>query len=96
MREVDPGTISETPNTIQVSAEQISNITDDKIAETFAKNTNVALTGNVTNLSEIIARLETLTDVKTLDLSQITGISELRLDNTKLDSFCEHEESQSL
>ncbi len=96
MREVDPGTISETPNTIQVSAEQISNITDDKIAETFANNTNVALTGNVTNLSEIIARLETLTDVKTLDLSQITGISELRLDNTKLDSFCEHEESQSL
>lgn len=54
------------------------------------------LTGNVTNLSEIIARLETLMDVKTLDLSQITGISELRLDNTKLDSFCEHEESQSL
>ena len=96
MREVDPGTISETPNTIQVSAEQISNIIDDKIAETFANNTNVALTGNVTNLSEIIARLETLTDVKTLDLSQITGISELRLDNTKLDSFCEHEESQSL
>ena len=81
------GAGSGTPSAVQVSAEQISNMTDEEIAETIGNNTEVTLTGNVENLSETIARLETLTNVKTLDLSQVTGVSELKLGQTTLESI---------
>ena len=42
-------------------------------------------TGNIENLSETLARLETLTEVKTLDLLQVTGVSELKLKQTTLE-----------
>ena len=81
------GTGSETPSAVEVPAEKISNMTDDEITETIGNNTEVELTGNVENLSETIARLETLTDVKTLDLSQVKGGSELKLEQTTLESI---------
>ena len=81
------GTGSGTQNAVQVPAEEISNMTDEEIAETIGNNTEISLTGDVENLSETIERLETLTDVKTLDLSQVTGVSELKLENTQLESI---------
>ena len=81
------GTGSETPNAVQVPAEEIANMTDEEITETIGNNTEVTLTGNVENLSETITKLETLTDVKTLDLSEVTGVSELKLEETTLESI---------
>lgn len=45
------------------------------------------MTGDVSNLSEVIARLESLTGITTLDLSQVTGVTELRLENTTIESI---------
>ena len=81
------GTGSVTPDYVEVPAGEIHEMTDEEITETFADTTNIVLTGEVTNITEIIARLESLTDVKTLDLSLITGISELKLENTTLESI---------
>ena len=81
------GTGSGTSDSVQVPAEEIPNMTDEEIAETIGNKTEVTLTGNVENLSETIKRIETLTDVKTLDLSQVTGVSELKLENTTLESI---------
>lgn len=81
------GTGSVTPDYVEVPAGEIHEMTDEEITETFADTTNIVLTGEVTNITETIARLESLTDVKTLDLSLITGISELKLENTTLESI---------
>lgn len=81
------GTGLVTPDYVEVPAGEIHEMTDEEIAETFADTTNIVLTGEVTNITETIARLESLTDVKTLDLSLITGISELKLENTTLESI---------
>lgn len=78
---------SEMPNAAQVPAKEIANMTDNEIAETIGNNTEVALTGNVENLSKTIVKLETLMGVKMLDLLQIIGVSELKLDQTTLENI---------
>ena len=72
---------------IQISVEEISNMTDEEITRMFIGKTNIELTGNITNLSELIKRLERLMNVKILNLSQIMGAVELKLENTKLEGI---------
>ena len=76
-----------TSERVEVSAGEISAMTDEEIVATLGNKTDIALTGNVENLSETIARLETVTNVKTLDLSKVTGVSELKLEQTTLESI---------
>ncbi|MBR0233271.1 MAG: InlB B-repeat-containing protein [Synergistaceae bacterium] len=79
----NPGTSDST----QVSADVLSKMTDEEIANTLGSKTEISLTGSVDNLSEIVTRLETLTNVKTLDLSQVTGATELKLEQTTLENI---------
>ena len=81
------GTGSGTSSSVQVPAEEIANMTDDEIADIIGNETEITLTGNVENLTETITKIETLTDIKTLDLSQVTGVSELKLNETSLESI---------
>ena len=60
---------SVTPNYIEAPAEEVSVMTNEEIKETFGGNENIVLTGETENLSEIISKLENLTEVKTLDCS---------------------------
>lgn len=75
------GTIPEVPSV------ELQAMTDEEIAERFGNTTELSLTGEIANLSELVARLEGTIDLKTLDLSQVTGVSELKLMNTTLESI---------
>ncbi|MDY6399576.1 MAG: InlB B-repeat-containing protein [Synergistales bacterium] len=87
---IDPASqdkTSETFDSTKVSADVLAKMTDEEIANTLGNKTEISLTGNVDNLSETIARLESLTNVKTLDLSQVTGATELKLEQTTLENI---------
>ena len=58
------------PVTPQVQGQEILNMNEEKLKETFENSTNVAITGEVKDLARILEKLETVTIVETLDLSK--------------------------
>ncbi|MBR0315657.1 MAG: InlB B-repeat-containing protein, partial [Synergistaceae bacterium] len=77
-------TAKETPESNTTDAAEILNMSEEKIAETFANKTEITLTGNISNenLSAVIEKIASVTEVKTLDLSQIEGVTEVKLPAT--------------
>ena len=68
--------------TIEIIPDEIAVMTDEELQEMVEGMTEIALTGKVENLSEVITRLETVTEIKTLDLSLVEGVEEVKLDET--------------
>lgn len=68
--------------TIEIIPDEIADMTDEELQEMVEGTTEIVLTGKVENLPEIITRLETVTEIKTLDLSLVEGVEEVKLNET--------------
>jgi uncharacterized repeat protein (TIGR02543 family) len=72
---------SGTSNSVQTTVEDIEAMTHEELQQTFGGKTDIVLMGNVSNLSQVLDKLETVTSVKNLDLSLAQGLTEVRLED---------------
>ena len=60
---------------VDITAEEVLNVTDVEIVEKFSNTESLPITGNVENLNEILDRIAEVTETKTLDLSKIESLN---------------------
>ncbi len=73
-----------TPESKTANAEAVSTMSNEELKQTFENKTAITLTGNISNenLSSVIEKIANVTEVKTLDLSKLGGVTEVKLKET--------------
>ena len=82
--------VEETPESKTVNAETVSTMSNEELKQTFENKTAITLTGSISNenLSAVIEKIASVTEVKTLDLSQLSNVTEVKLsENVKVESL---------
>lgn len=76
------------PEKIEINTEKINNMSSDELKKMFENKTDVALTGEIDDLSQVLKNLESVTTVKTLDLSKVEKLTDVKLDeNSKIENL---------
>ena len=77
-------------NPVTVINEDLKNLTEEELKEKFGSSSSVILYGDLSNadsqdVADLIEKIENVTELKTLDLSNVTGLTEILLpEDTKL------------
>jgi len=81
---------NETTAPVNIITEDLKNLTEEELKEKFENTSNVILYGDLSNadgqdVADLIEKIENVTELKTLDLSNVTGLTEILLpEDTKL------------
>ncbi len=81
---------NETTPPVNIITEDLNNLTEEELKEKFENTSNVILYGDLSNadgqdVADLIEKIENVTELKTLDLSNVTGLTEILLpEDTKI------------